>query len=103
MGLSCGPPLVEAVLPTRRMPRCRYAAAQAPVDPAVKACHLETPQVTLICLPGLTHAEAFIRSELVRPEVFTCVPAMQREEVGDLRRRRAAGTWRAGQGPPLPR
>jgi pimeloyl-ACP methyl ester carboxylesterase len=71
-------PSLEQVLPTMPMPCCLYVGEQDPVYPAVKACSHQIPQVTLISLPGLTHAEAFIRSDLVLPEVITFLRAVPR-------------------------
>jgi pimeloyl-ACP methyl ester carboxylesterase len=69
-------PSLEEVLPTMRMPCCLYVGEQDPVYPAVQACRHQMPRVTLISLPGLTHAEAFIRSDLVLPEVLTFLKAV---------------------------
>jgi pimeloyl-ACP methyl ester carboxylesterase len=71
-------PSLEEVLPTMRMPCCLYVGEQDPVYPAVKICRHQIPQVTFISLPGLTHAEAFIRSDLVLPEVRTVLEAVPR-------------------------
>jgi pimeloyl-ACP methyl ester carboxylesterase len=71
-------PSLEEVLPTMRMPCCLYVGEQDPVYPAVKACRHQMPQVTFISLPGLTHAEAFIRSDLVLPAVIKFLQAVRR-------------------------
>jgi pimeloyl-ACP methyl ester carboxylesterase len=62
-------PSLERVLPTIPMPCCLYAGEQDPVYSGVKACSQQIPQVTFVSLPGLTHAEAFVRSELILPQI----------------------------------
>jgi hypothetical protein len=94
-------PSLEEVLSTMLMPCCLYVGEQDPVYPAVQACRHQIPQVTFVSLPGLTHAEAFIRSDLVLPEVITFLKAVPRQEVRGLHSRRPAGSWRARQEPPL--
>ena len=71
-------PSLEAALPTMPMPCCLYVGEQDPVYPAVKACRQQIPQVTFVSLPGLTHAQAFIRSDLVLPEVIKFLHAVPR-------------------------
>jgi pimeloyl-ACP methyl ester carboxylesterase len=71
-------PSLEEVLPTMRMPCCLYVGEQDPVDPAVQACRHQMPQATFVSLPGLTHTEAFIRSDLVLPAVLTLLKAVPR-------------------------
>ena len=72
-------PSLEEVLPTMRMPCCLYVGEQDPVYPAVQACRHQIPQVTFISLPGLTHAEAFIRSDLVLPHVRQFLAQIERQ------------------------
>jgi pimeloyl-ACP methyl ester carboxylesterase len=71
-------PSLEAVLPTMPMPCCLYVGEQDTVYSAVKACRHQIPRVTFVSLPGLTHAEAFIRSDLVLPEVIKFLHAVPR-------------------------
>jgi pimeloyl-ACP methyl ester carboxylesterase len=71
-------PSLEEVLPTMPMPCCLYTGEQDPVYSAVKACSQQIPQVSFISLPGLTHAEAFVRRDLVLPEVIKFLHAVPR-------------------------
>jgi hypothetical protein len=58
------------------------------------------PQVPLVSWPSLTYAEAFIRSDLVLPEVITFLHAVRREEVEGLCRSGPAGIWKTSAGSP---
>ena len=71
-------PSLEKVLPTMPMPCCLYAGEQDPVHSAVKASSQQIPRVTFVSLPGLTHVEAFMRSDLVLPEVIKFLNVVNR-------------------------
>jgi pimeloyl-ACP methyl ester carboxylesterase len=58
-----------SVLPTMTMPCLVYAGSADPIYPVVEATVAEMPRVTVFTLPGLSHAEAFLRSDLVLPHV----------------------------------
>jgi pimeloyl-ACP methyl ester carboxylesterase len=58
------------VLPTMTMPCLVYGGSADPIDPVVEATVAEMPNATFFSLPGLGHAEAFLRSELVLPRVI---------------------------------
>ena len=51
------------------MPCCLYAGETDPIYPEVEACSRHIPWVTFFSLPGLSHCEAYARSELVLPRV----------------------------------
>jgi pimeloyl-ACP methyl ester carboxylesterase len=58
------------ILPTMTMPCLMYAGAADPICPVAEAPAAEMPNVTFFTLPGLGHAEALLRSELVLPRVL---------------------------------
>ena len=58
------------VLPTMTMPCLIYAGAADPIYPVAEATVAEMPNVAFFTLPGLGHAEAFLRSDLVLPRVL---------------------------------
>jgi pimeloyl-ACP methyl ester carboxylesterase len=60
---------LEDILPTMLMPCCLYAGEIDPIYPGVKTCSRHIPRVTFFSLPGLSHCEAYARSELVLPRV----------------------------------
>ena len=62
-------PDLEDILPTMLMPCCLYAGEIDPIYPEVEACSRDIPRVTFFSLPGLSHCEAYARSELVLPHV----------------------------------
>jgi hypothetical protein len=51
------------------MPWCLYTGEIDPIYPEVKACSRQIPRVTFFSLPGLSHCEAYARSQLVLPRV----------------------------------
>jgi hypothetical protein len=51
------------------MPCCLYAGEMDPIYAEVKACTQLIPRVTFFSLPGLSHCEAYARSQLVLPRV----------------------------------
>ena len=69
LALAQDRPNLAEVLPTMPMPCCLYAGEQDGAYPAAKECSHLIPNVTFFSLPGLTHPEAFMRSELVLPHV----------------------------------
>jgi pimeloyl-ACP methyl ester carboxylesterase len=62
-------PSLDHILPTMQMPCCLYVGEIDPIYPEVAACSRHIPQVTFFSLPGLSHCEAYARSELVLPRV----------------------------------
>ena len=62
-------PGLEDILPTMLTPCCLYAGEIDSIYPEVEACSRHIPRVTFFSLPGLSHCEAFARSELVLPRV----------------------------------
>jgi pimeloyl-ACP methyl ester carboxylesterase len=60
---------LEDVLPTMLMPCCLYAGEADSIYQKVEACSRQIPRVTFFSLPGLSHCEAYARSELVLPRV----------------------------------
>jgi len=62
-------PGLDDILPTMLMPCCLYAGETDPIYPQVKACSQHIPRATFFSLPGLSHCEAYARSELVLPGV----------------------------------
>jgi pimeloyl-ACP methyl ester carboxylesterase len=58
------------VLPTMTMPCLMYVGEADPICAVAEATAAEMPNVTFFTLPGLGHAEAFLRSELVLPRVL---------------------------------
>jgi pimeloyl-ACP methyl ester carboxylesterase len=69
LALAQDRPGLEDILPTMLMPCCLYAGEIDPIYPEVEACSRHIPQVTFFSLPGLSHCEAYARSELVLPRV----------------------------------
>jgi pimeloyl-ACP methyl ester carboxylesterase len=57
------------ILPTMTMPCLLFAGEDDPVYAENKQCVRSMPEVTFFSLPGLGHADAFIRSDLVLPRV----------------------------------
>jgi pimeloyl-ACP methyl ester carboxylesterase len=62
-------PSLEAVLPTMTMPCLLYAGELDANYPGVKECLKHIPNVTFFSLPGLSHLEAFVQSNLVLPHI----------------------------------
>jgi pimeloyl-ACP methyl ester carboxylesterase len=58
------------VLPNMTMPCLVYAGSADPIYPVVEATVAEMPNVTFFTLPGLGHAEALLRTDLVLPRVI---------------------------------
>jgi pimeloyl-ACP methyl ester carboxylesterase len=69
LALAQDRPGLDDILPTMLMPCCLYAGEIDPIYPEVKACSQHIPQVTFFSLAGLSHCEAYARSELVLPRV----------------------------------
>jgi pimeloyl-ACP methyl ester carboxylesterase len=57
------------VLPTMTMPCLLYAGSADPVFAVAEATVAEMPNAQFFTLPGLGHAEGFLRSDLVLPRV----------------------------------
>ena len=69
LALAQDRPGLDDILPTMLMPCCLYAGEIDPIYPEVEACSRYIPRVTFFSLPGLSHCEAYARSELVLPRV----------------------------------
>jgi pimeloyl-ACP methyl ester carboxylesterase len=68
---------LEDILPTMLMPCCLYVGEIDPIYPEVKACSRHVPQVTYFSLPGLSHCEAYARSEFVLAHVTGFLKAVK--------------------------
>jgi pimeloyl-ACP methyl ester carboxylesterase len=68
LALAQDRPGLEDILPFQ-LPCCLYVGEKDPIYPEVTACSRYIPQVTYFSLPGLSHCEAYTRSELVLPRV----------------------------------
>jgi pimeloyl-ACP methyl ester carboxylesterase len=62
-------PGFEDILPTMNMPCLLFAGDADAAYPKIKAAVTQMPNVTFFALPGLVHAEALFRSDLVLPHV----------------------------------
>src|SRR6516164_8151345 len=71
-------PGLEDILPEMQMPCCLYAGERDPIYPEVEACSRHIPQVTFFSLPGLSHCDAYTRSELVLPRVTGFLEALDK-------------------------
>jgi pimeloyl-ACP methyl ester carboxylesterase len=69
LALAQDRPSLEDIVPTMVMPCCLYAGEADPIYSKVKACSKHIPGATFFSLPGLSHCEAYARSELVLPRV----------------------------------
>ncbi len=69
LALAQDRPPIEDVLPTMTRPCLLYVGEADAIFANVKQCAAQIPNVTFISLPGLNHAEAFSRSDLVLPGV----------------------------------
>ena len=69
---------LEGILPTMLMPCCLYVGEIDPIYPEVEACSRHIPQVTFFSLPGLSHCDAYARSELVLPRVTGFLKALNK-------------------------
>lgn len=69
LALAQDRPGIDDILPTMLMPCCLYAGEIDPIYSEVEACSRHIPRVTFFSLPGLSHCEAYARSELVLPRV----------------------------------
>jgi len=58
------------ILPTMTMPCLLFAGEKDPAYAENKECIRSMPNVTVFSLPGLGHADAFFRSDLVLPHVM---------------------------------
>jgi pimeloyl-ACP methyl ester carboxylesterase len=70
LALAQDRPSLNDILPTMLMPCCLYAGEIDPIYPEVKACSQYIPRADFFSLPGLSHCEAYARSELVLPRVI---------------------------------
>ena len=75
LALAQDRPGLEDILPTMLMPCCLYAGEIDPIHQEVEACSRHIPRVTFFSLPGLSHCDAYARSELVLPRVIGCLKA----------------------------
>ena len=62
-------PSIESVLPKITMPCCVYAGEADPTFGETKSASGPIRNARFFSLPGLTHLQAFVRSELVLPQV----------------------------------
>jgi pimeloyl-ACP methyl ester carboxylesterase len=69
LALAQDRPSLEDIVPTMVMPCCLYAGEVDPIYSEVKACSKHISGATFFSLPGLSHCEAYARSELVLPRV----------------------------------
>ena len=69
LALAQDRPSLEGILPTMLIPCCLYAGQKDPIYTEVEECSRHMPRATFFSLPGLSHCEAFARSELVLPRV----------------------------------
>lgn len=69
LALTLDRPGLDDILPTMLMPCCLYAGDIDPIYPEVEACSRHIPRATFFSLSGLSHCEAYSRSELVVPRV----------------------------------
>jgi len=76
LALAQNRPDLEDILPAMLMPCCLYAGEIDPIFPEVKACSRHIRQATFFSLPGLSHCEAYARSELVLPRVTGFLKAL---------------------------
>jgi pimeloyl-ACP methyl ester carboxylesterase len=76
LALTQDRPGVDDILPTMLMPCCLYAGETDPIYAEVEACCRHIPRVTFFSLPGLSHCEAYTRSELVLPRVAKFLKAV---------------------------
>jgi pimeloyl-ACP methyl ester carboxylesterase len=76
LALTQDRPGLDDILPTMLMPCCLYAGETDPIYPEVEACSQHIPRVTFFSLPGLSHCEAYARSELVLPRVTGFLKAL---------------------------
>jgi|SRR6516162_4464888 pimeloyl-ACP methyl ester carboxylesterase len=78
LALAQDRPGLDDILPTMLMPCCLYAGEIDPLYPEVEACSRHIPQVTFFSLPGLSHCDAYTRSELVLPRVTGFLEALDK-------------------------
>ena len=62
-------PDIAAVLPAMAMPCCVYAGEADSLCEPARVASLEVPGATFFSLPGLTHYQGFLRTDLVLPRV----------------------------------
>jgi pimeloyl-ACP methyl ester carboxylesterase len=62
-------PALDDVLPTMTMPCLLLVGEKDARYPAVQECARHLAHATLTSLPGLTHIESFVRSDLVLPHI----------------------------------
>jgi pimeloyl-ACP methyl ester carboxylesterase len=63
-------PSIEGVLPKMRMPCCLYAGESDPMFAEIKSAGGLIRHATFFSLPGVSHLQSFIRSDLVLPRVI---------------------------------
>jgi pimeloyl-ACP methyl ester carboxylesterase len=63
-------PSIEEVLPTMTRPCLLYVGDTDTRAARVRECAQHIPNGTMVCLPGLNHAQAYARSELVLPHII---------------------------------
>jgi hypothetical protein len=60
------------------MPCCLYAGEIDPIYPEVESCSRHIPRVSFFSLPGLSHCEAYARSEHVLARVTGFLKAVKK-------------------------
>jgi pimeloyl-ACP methyl ester carboxylesterase len=66
------------ILPTMTMPCLLFAGEADPIYAENKECIRSMPNVTFFSLPGLGHADALFRSDLVLPHVTQFLATVNR-------------------------
>jgi pimeloyl-ACP methyl ester carboxylesterase len=66
------------ILPTMKMPCLLYVGEDDPVCADNRKCAAIMPNVTFFSIPGLGHADTFIRSDLVLPHVMQFLATVNR-------------------------
>ena len=66
------------ILPTMTMPCLLFAGENDPIYAENKECVRTMPNVTSFSLPGLGHADALFRSDLVLPHVMEFLATVNR-------------------------
>jgi pimeloyl-ACP methyl ester carboxylesterase len=69
---------LEEVMPTMTMPCFLYVGEDDPRFPKVEACVKGMPHATFVSIPGLNHAQANLRSDLVLPHIATFLQAVSK-------------------------
>jgi pimeloyl-ACP methyl ester carboxylesterase len=71
---------LEEVISTMTMPCFLYVGEDDPRFPKVEACVKGMPNSTFVSIPGLNHAQANMRSDLVLPHIAKFLQAVSKSE-----------------------